>query len=309
VVKAGKPKIPVALTEYNIFATGSGQQVSHINGMHAVLVTGEAIKTGYGAALRWDLANGWDNGNDHGMFSYGNEPGIEKYAPRPAFFHLYYLQKYTGNVLLGSTVNGENLVVIPTAFSSGEVSVAIVNTGEKNQTVRLNVENFKFGERYFVYTLTGTPNTNFSRKLFINGNGNALEAGGPAGYGSIKANSSIIADEIKIKAPPLSVTYVLVEKGTKELVVNEKIVGFNTITEDDRIRIFPNPSGGYFQITGIPEGIDNLKIFNDAGQIVYSEMLDGNHYQSDKSEILISGIYYIHLQGRNNVIIKKLIII
>lgn len=64
--KVGKPHLPLALTEYNIFAVGSQQAVSHANGMHAVLVTGEVIKKGFGAAMRWDLANGWDNGNDHG---------------------------------------------------------------------------------------------------------------------------------------------------------------------------------------------------------------------------------------------------
>ena len=87
VSSVGKPTLPVALTEYNIFAVGSNQPVSHANGMHAVLVTGELIRTGYGAANRWDLANGWDNGNDHGMFSF-KEPGIPDYTPHPAFFHL-----------------------------------------------------------------------------------------------------------------------------------------------------------------------------------------------------------------------------
>ena len=86
VTDAGMPELPVALTEYNIFAVGSNQPVSHANGMHAVLVTGELMRSGFGAACRWDLANGWDNGNDHGMFSY-NEPFIPNYTPHPAFYH------------------------------------------------------------------------------------------------------------------------------------------------------------------------------------------------------------------------------
>jgi hypothetical protein len=87
------PELPVALTEYNIFAVGSNQPVSHANGMHAVLVTGELMRSGFGAACRWDLANGWDNGNDHGMFSY-NEPFIPNYTPHPAFFLLTNAQAY-----------------------------------------------------------------------------------------------------------------------------------------------------------------------------------------------------------------------
>src|SRR6185436_9805531 len=53
----GAAQKPLALTEYNIFAIGSKQMVSHINGMHAVLVLGELIKNKYGLAARWDLSN------------------------------------------------------------------------------------------------------------------------------------------------------------------------------------------------------------------------------------------------------------
>ena len=223
--KAGKPHLPVMLGEFNIFAVGSNQQVSHINGMHAVLVTGEAIKKGYGAALRWDLANLWDNGNDHGMFSFGSEPGVEVYAPRPAFYHLYFQRRFTGDVMLNSTMRGDtnNVVVFPTAFSSGQAGITIVNKGRDNEVVRLNIQDFKFGNRYYTYTLTGEPNQDFSRKVFINGVGNSLVAGGPENYENIEANSSLINKEIKIKVPPLSSTFILVEPGDKELEINEDI--------------------------------------------------------------------------------------
>ncbi|RYY21419.1 MAG: alpha-L-arabinofuranosidase, partial [Sphingobacteriaceae bacterium] len=41
---------PIALTEWNIFAEGSKQQVSHVAGMHAAMVLGELIKNQYGMA-------------------------------------------------------------------------------------------------------------------------------------------------------------------------------------------------------------------------------------------------------------------
>ncbi len=193
VAAAGKPALPVAITEYNIFAVGSKQAVSHVNGMHAVLVTAETMKAGYGAALRWDLANGWDNGNDHGMFSYGDEPGVDTYAPRPAFYHLYYMQKFTGDVLLSSTMTGaDGMVVIPTAFHSGQVGVTLVNTTRLKKVVRLNIADFGFGDRYYTYTLTGTEGEDFSRKVYVNGFGNDLVAGGPEKYDSIKANAFLI---------------------------------------------------------------------------------------------------------------------
>lgn len=309
--KVGKPHLPVALTEYNIFAVGSNQPVSHVNGMHAVLVTGEVIKTGFGAALRWDLANDWSNGNDHGMFSYGNEPGILQYSPRPAFFHLYYLQKYTGDVLLNSTLNGDpKTVVIPTAFHSGQVATTIVNTDTKPVIVRLNIENFRFGTRYYTYTLTGIPNTDFSRKVFVNGITNSLDAGGPDNYESIKANSSLIAEEIRIKAPPLSVTFVLVESGDKELIINDKIVGINDINISDNTFITPNPSHGHFFIHNIPGGINKIEILTVPGRIIYNGMVNGIIYDSTTNlPVLVPGIYVIRLTGRRKTIIKKLIVI
>lgn len=306
--KAGKPHRPVALTEYNIFAIGSYQPVSHVNGLHAILVTGEALKTGFGAALRWDLANDWSNGNDHGMFSTGNEPGVEKYSPRPAFFDLYYLQKFTGDVLLNSTINGDSkIVVIPTAFHSGQIGTVIVNTGNLTQVVRLNIENFKFGDRYYTYTLTGIPNTDFSRKVFVNGLGNNLDAGGPENYENIKANSSLIADEVRIRVPPLSATFILVESGNKVLPVND-IVGLNDVLVTDNVLISPNPSEGDFSISNIPEGTGEIEILSIGGTKIFSDVVRGNTYSLNRERtLLIPGLYFVHLNGKGINIIKKLI--
>lgn len=310
VAKAGKPKLPVALTEYNIFAIGSNQPVSHVNGMHAVLVTGEAIRSGYGAALRWDLANGWDNGNDHGMFSFGNEPGIPKYTPHPAFFHLYYQQKYTGDVMLNSTVKGnQDLVIFPTAFHSGHVGTSIVNMANTSQIVRINIENFKFGDRYYTYTLTGLAGSYFSRKVFVNGAGNSLEAGGPENYDVLKANSSLITSEIRLNIPPLSTTIVLIEPGSKELIIDENIVGINDLLSTGPASIFPNPTPGNYSITDIPEGINRLEIHNAEGRIIDVEDVRGRvYYGNSNLNQLVPGLYLIRLTGNGKIINRKLII-
>ena len=67
---------PLALTEWNIFAIGSKQMCSYISGIHAVLVLGELIKQQYGQASRWDLANGYSNGDDQGILNNRDEPGV-----------------------------------------------------------------------------------------------------------------------------------------------------------------------------------------------------------------------------------------
>ena len=227
---SGNPMRPVALTEYNIFATGSKQMVSQVNGMHAVLVTGEIITNKLGAACRWDLANGYNNGDDHGMYSYGSEPGVEKYAPRPAFYYLYFMQKYLGDVLLNTSITGtKDVVAYASSFSSGQSGIILVNKGLKNHVARINFENTAVGNRYYTYTLTGgedistDPWKPFSRKVIINGYGPSGVAGGPAGYDTIRAKSLETGEEILVETPPFSVVYVLVDSGGIQLEINNKI--------------------------------------------------------------------------------------
>ena len=79
---------PIAMTEWNMWALGSKQQVSNTSGVFAVLVVGEALTNKYGLTARWDLLNYWANGDDHGLFSDGNEPSVAKWTPRPPFHYL-----------------------------------------------------------------------------------------------------------------------------------------------------------------------------------------------------------------------------
>jgi hypothetical protein len=227
--RAGVSMRPVALTEYNIFAVGSKQQVSQINGMHAVLVTGEVIKNKIGAACRWDLANGYGNGDDHGMYSY-NEPDIDKYAPRPAFYYLYYMQKYLGDVLLKTDVRGsKNIIAYSSRFSSGQISSILVNKGPTQYTTRINAGNTTVGNHFYTYTLLGgtdvpaDPAKPFSRKVYVNGTGPSVVAGGPPVYDTIRARSYVTGDEILVETPPYSVTYVLIDTGNIRLEINNKI--------------------------------------------------------------------------------------
>ncbi|MFW5877917.1 MAG: alpha-L-arabinofuranosidase, partial [bacterium] len=137
--EAGKPMIPVAMTEWNIFAMGSMQQVSYINGMLAALTLGEYVKNDYGLATRWDLTNGWSNGNDHGTFSVGGEPGVDPYNPRAVFFYMYYFQKYFGDRMVPASVTGNNDVVAhASVFSSGETGLVVVNKSRTSEVLKVN---------------------------------------------------------------------------------------------------------------------------------------------------------------------------
>ena len=212
-IAQGKPVAPVFLTEWNIFAVGSKQQVSFVDGMHATLVLGELIKNKYEMASRWDLANGWANGDDHGLFSNGDEPGIAKYAPRPSFYYLYYFQKYFGDMMVESTSTGTTVAVYASQFSSGEAGIVLVNKNSVDQVAELTLKNFIPGSRYYTYTLTGgTDNGNYSRKVYVNGITTSTDAGGPETYETLKAKSTLVNGNIKLSLPKYSVTYLVVEK-------------------------------------------------------------------------------------------------
>jgi hypothetical protein len=212
---SGYTQKPIAFTEWNINAEGSMQEVSYINGMHATLVLGEMLTNKFGLACRWDLANGWDNGNDQGMFNTGDEPGnVPLWNPRPPFYYMYYFRKMAGDRLVSATVSGNySIAAYATSFSSGQVGAALVNMGTTSQTVSLNFQNFTPGNRYYWYRLTGgTDNGDFSREVYINGKGPDAVSGGPSNYASLNAYSSLTSKGIKFNMPARSVIYVVIDK-------------------------------------------------------------------------------------------------
>jgi hypothetical protein len=210
---AGANMKPIALTEWNITSQGSMQQVSFINGMHAAILLGEALQNKYGMTGRWDLANGWSNGNDMGLFNIGDEPGAVKWNPRPAYYYMYYFQKMLGDRILKSAVTGSSDVLsFASSFSSGEKGVILINKGNTSQNVKIT-SNATAGNRFYFYTLTGgTDNGEFSRKVFVNGYGPDGISGGPSSYADLKAYSAETKNGIKVALPPRGVVYLVVDK-------------------------------------------------------------------------------------------------
>ncbi|HEY5368258.1 MAG TPA: hypothetical protein VIJ75_04635 [Hanamia sp.] len=215
ITNAGIPLKPVALTEWNIFATGSKQMVSFIAGMHAAKTLGSLIKNQYGEASRWDLANGWGNGDDQGLFNIGDEPGAPKWNPRPAYFYMYYFQKCFGDRLVFDTLKTTNadLTTYSSTFSSGQVGTVIINSGISTHIVSIDYQHFPAGSKYYWYVLTGgTDNPPFSGQVFVNGTGPSTATGGPLNYASLKAYSAPLKGTIKMNLPPLSVIYLVADK-------------------------------------------------------------------------------------------------
>jgi hypothetical protein len=215
ITNAGLILKPIVLNEWNIFSIGSKQAVSYINGLHADMVLGEALKNKFGMTARWNLANGWGGtGDDHGMFNIGDEPdGIPKWNPRPAFYHMYYFQKFSGDRMISSTSTSADIVSYASSYTSGEVAAILINKSSESRTVEIKTLNFRKGNKFYWYTLTGGgDNGEFSRKVLINGKGPVFAAGGPADYKTISANSATAAAGISVIVPARAAVFLAIDK-------------------------------------------------------------------------------------------------
>jgi hypothetical protein len=211
---------PIAMDEWNMFAAGSRQQVSNVSGLFGVIVVGEALRAKFGLAARWDLYNGWGGGNDHGLFSAGDEPGVARWSPRPSFYYLYYLQRTMGDRLLESHVMGDTSIrAYCSRFSSGELGAALVNTDTVAVTVAIDAHHFPKASRssgpprghaadrlYYWYTLHGgSDNGEFSGKVFVNEED-------PAGYATLKANAAPTSRGIRVIVPARGAVFLVIGK-------------------------------------------------------------------------------------------------
>lgn len=298
---------PVALTEWNIFAVGSMQMVSHIAGLHADIVLGELIKNKYGQASRWDLANGWDNGNDMGMFNEGDEPaGIPKWNPRPAFYHMYYFQKYCGDQMINSTTGNTAVLSYATTFSSGQIGIAIINKSTSAQTIKIDFQNFTPGNRYYWYTLSGSnDNGEFSRKVIVNGNQPTNGSGGPLNYATIKPNSAVCDNDVRVSLPDRSAIFVLIEKGSATTGVTD-IDPANKL-----VQLINNPSvGGNFTLkfNGFaPSDSFDIAICAITGQVVKVLSVRNTQFV-DVKQTLSAGEYLIKVKTKKGTTTKRLMV-
>ena len=215
VTNAGVAQKPLALDEWNIQAVGSAQNVSNIAGLHAVLTLGEVLKSQFSMASRWDLANGWDSGNDQGLFNIGDEIGIAKWNPRPAFYYMHFFQKYFGDRMVSSAVtNNSDVVSYGSTFSSGEAGVVLINKAAGDHAVTVTFKNFAPGAKYYYYTLKGgDDNAPFSHQVFVNGVGPANgKSGGPDTYATIAASSANISGGITVTVPKYGAVFLVADK-------------------------------------------------------------------------------------------------
>jgi len=126
---------------------------------------------------------------------------------------MYFFQKFLGDRMISSTSTSADIISYASSFTSGEVGVTLINRSVDSKTVEIVIKNFRKGNNFYWYTLTGSnDNGEFSRKVLVNGNGPASVAGGPVNYKTISAYAAATAGGIRITVPGRSAIYSVIDK-------------------------------------------------------------------------------------------------
>jgi hypothetical protein len=237
------------------------------------------------------------------MFNNKDESGVPDWNPRPVFFYMYYFQKYFGNYMIKSTVSGDqNVLAYASLFSSGEIGIVIINKGSNYASVRINMPTFGYGERYYMYNLSGsTDNGSFSQKVYVNNNEPSNQTGGPINnLSSIKSWSRIITGPIVIASPAKTVQFILVDNGNKIIDAVKDI-------EEISPAVYPNPASDRISVVS-PVPMQKVEFISLQGKVIKTCFPTETLEIIDADLSLNPGIYLVKIYNKRNVSVKKIVI-
>ena len=306
---------PVALTEWNCGGPDLAK-TSIANGMQAITLFCEMIRNNFGMSARWLLVN-WES---DGMFYKGNDSSIPVWNPRPDFYFIYYLQQFTGDHVLNTSVTGSSdILAYSTKFYSGHMGIIVVNKGTTDKVVKLRPDYTGIGEKYYIYSLTGIDNSQWPQAVNVNDLGPSGAEWGPLyGLENIPANAYPIDNEIKINSPAYSVEYVLVEPGDHFVNVNDKqqinVVDFKLEQN------YPNPFNPSTTIkysipsVGTHRGVFvQLRIYDILGNevitLVNEEKPAGKYEVIWNAKNIACGVYFYKLSAGEYFETKKMLLL
>ena len=311
---------PVALTEWNCGAPDSIKNTT-ANGMQAVAVISEMIKKNFGMASRWLLASSPTDG----MFYYTDDskPPYPLWNPHPEFYYLYYLQHFTGDNVVSTTVTASpsysDMLAYTTRFASGEVGVVVINKYKTDKVVKLELGNIGVGDRFYVFSLTGANNDLYgkSKEVVVNGVGATSVPWGPgtANLETLPARAYPIGSQIRFESPAYSVQYVMIESGTRPVSVRNE----EKSAVVDRFALnqnYPNPFNPQTNISySLPRSCTvTLKVFDILGREVISLVnsereSEGVHEVTFDATKLPSGVYFYRMQAEKYIETKRMVFI
>jgi hypothetical protein len=310
--KGAVPK-PIALTEYNMSPGNDAAAVSYINGMQAVLLICEMIENNFGLGARWLLISG------EGTMFYGGSDAKYVNHPHADFYYLTYLQKIIGDLAIATTSSNSYVASYASRYSSGEIALVLVNKGTDEQVISVSSDSVGVGEKYYLYSFSGGTDTDFSKDVFINGEGPEPYQWGPYGQlFDIKADAYTIEDEIKFISPPRSIQMILIESGSNHITVDPSVLSEKSLVKANAFNLgqnYPNPA---YSITSfdyeLPEyAFVTVKIFDFQGReintLVNEYQNTGNHSLEYNVSDLQNGVYFFLIDTGQYHDVRKLIVL
>lgn len=87
--------------------------------------------------------------------------------------------------------------------------------------------------------------------------------------------------------------------------VNISTVGIKDVSKSNTVNIYPNPSNGIYNLSGLDEN-SKISVYDAIGQIIYTSIITKSK-ETVNISLLPNGIYMIQIKSENNIITKKVI--
>ena len=279
---------PIAMTEFNS-KTGE-REISMANAIFVVQAIAEQIKNGFSSSILWSFQNGFDSyGGDHGMTAR-NSPVLNDHSPRPVYYVYHYLQQFLGDQMVFSYSSDSTVRSYVSRFSSGEDALGflLVNTSSDSKIVEL--DNSSIGNRNNFYWYELYANNETDKKVYINGQTNLLNEGGPENYNLIPAYFREVNSNYKFELKPYSVNFIANTDFT-----------LGQIPSLNNEFSFNNPFSNELIISG-NNNLQKITIYNSNGK----QILSSNSKKINTS-MLSKGIYLLVIEiGEKQFIYKTI---
>jgi hypothetical protein len=291
--------LPLALTEFNI----QGEYTTTIaNGLFTADALATIVRNHYSMSTIW--VNEWniDEYNvTHGIIAK-NDPDQPDYTVRPVYTPYYYYGKCFGDHLISCNVSGSSQVhAHASAFHSGETGLSVLNYSGVEQKVTFDFDPALNYDTLYLYSVYATSQTPGNKKFFVNGFTGETAGGGPVDLDPVPAVAMVWSPQSILTLPPYSINFIVLKGDKNHLGIQDKK------NDHRRLRIYPNPVSDWLFVEGSEAELNNLKLFNTAGQCVNSSIrieTTGTGKATIRLSALSPGIYFL----KNRSDFKKIVV-
>ena len=271
---------PVAFTEYNCRGPHT---TTFVNALFTAEVLGRIVENKYGLATRWVGEWPWKTGT-HGLFAV-DDPDQVNYSFRQAYPVYHYFDKASGDFLLKSASENEQIKVFATAFGDGKKGLMVINSSGVEQSFNLNFsDNQNLGECWY-YEIYANSTDETDKKFYVNGMTSVTKGGGPASLEGINPYQSDFNSETVFKVKKYSVTFFVFDTSLN--------TGSSIRLKKPGLSLFPNPVKTLMQINNCDD-CSWADIFSINGEKVYSSAFN----KVLDVSCLNSGNYLLRAYGR-----------